>query len=93
MIKISQLTTEQLPYALMQVMGLDVLPIINWELCGKLIEQEKISLIFFGTHWIAMEINSSGNCKKATQKSKYAIDAVIKCFMQIKLGRDIIILQ
>lgn len=43
MISISQLTTQQLPYVLMQAMELDELPTINWELCGKLIEQEKLA--------------------------------------------------
>lgn len=61
MISICQLTTQQLPYALMQAMELDELPTINWELCGKLIKQEKISLVFFGTHWVAMEINPSNS--------------------------------
>ena len=51
----------------------------------------KISLIFFGTHWIAMEINPSNSGQKATQKSKSAINAVIKCYIEIKLGSEIYI--
>ena len=58
---------------------------LDWEFCGRLIEQEHISLIFFGTHWVAMEINPSHTRNKATQKSKSAIEAIIKCFLQIKL--------
>lgn len=86
MIQISQLTTEQLPHALMLAMRHKTTPTIDWELCGNILEHEKISLVFFGTHWVAMEINPFGNHTKATQKSVSALDAVIKCYIQIKLG-------
>ncbi|EPH37805.1 hypothetical protein L291_4009 [Acinetobacter guillouiae MSP4-18] len=39
-----------------------------------------------------MEINPFGNHTKATQKSVSALDAVIKCYIQIKLG-DVIDLK
>ncbi|ENV36813.1 MULTISPECIES: phage protein NinX family protein [Acinetobacter] len=92
MIQISQLTTEQLPHALMLAMQHKTTPTIDWKLCGNILEREKISLVFFGTHWVAMEINPLGNHTKATQKSVSALDAVIKCYIQIKLG-DIIDLE
>ena len=92
MIQISQLTTEQLPHALMLAMQHKTTPTIDWKLCGNILEREKISLVFFGTHWVAMEINPFGNHTKATQKSVSALDAVIKCYIQIKLG-DIIDLE
>lgn len=92
MIQISQLTTEQLPHALMLAMQHETTPTIDWKLCGNILEREKISLVFFGTHWVAMEINPFGNHTKATQKSVSALDAVIKCYIQIKLG-DIIDLE
>ena len=86
MIQISQLTTEQLPKALMLAMRHKTTPTIDWELCGNILEHEKIRLVFFGTHWVAMEINPFSNHTKATQKSVSALDAVIKCYIQIKLG-------
>ncbi len=41
---VSDLTPSQLPYALSQAMKVKSTPVIDWELCGKLIEKEKISI-------------------------------------------------
>lgn len=64
-------------------------PTIDWKLCGNILEREKISLVFFGTHWVAMEINPSNSGQKATQKFKSALNAAIKCSIQMKLGNKI----
>ncbi len=40
---VSDLTPNQLPYALAQAMKVKSTPVIDWELCGKLIEKEKLA--------------------------------------------------
>ena len=43
--KVSELTSDQLPSALATAMKVKNVPVLDWDLCGKLIEKEKISLI------------------------------------------------
>ena len=43
--KVSELTYGQLPTTLAHAMKVKNAPTLDWELCGKLIEKEKISLI------------------------------------------------
>ncbi|MFU8927227.1 phage protein NinX family protein [Acinetobacter puyangensis] len=87
--QVSQLTPEQLPHALMLAMKRKTVPGINWDPAGKLIEKEKISLIYFGTHWVAMYMRPFTDEHDATQKSASPLDAVVKCFIQKKLGSEI----
>ena len=58
--KVSDLTPTQLPYALAQAMKVKSIPVIDWELCGKLIEKEKISLVRSYSRWTAVSV--LGNC-------------------------------
>ena len=83
------LTPNQLPYALAQAMKVKSTPVIDWELCGKLIENEKISLVRSYSRWTAFYVGPRANSKEAEQTADTPIEAVVKCFIEKKLGSEI----
>ena len=64
-------------------------PVLDWELCGKLIEKEKISLIRSYSRWTAFYIGPRINSKEAEQTADTAIEAIVKCYIEKKLGSEI----
>ena len=81
--KVSDLTPSQLPYALAKAMRVKSVPVIDWELCGKLIE--KISLVRSYSRWTAFYIGPRADSREAEQVGDTAIEAVVKCFIEKKL--------
>lgn len=89
-IKVSDLTQEQLPLALAQAMKRKTVPEINWELCGRLIEQEKrISLIAGYEKYTAIYTGLKSNSKKIEVEASTPIEAIIKCYITKQLGESI----
>ena len=61
---VSDLTPNQLPYALAQAMKVKSTPVIDWELCGKLIEKEKINISPSVSRWSAFYTGFGVNDQK-----------------------------
>ncbi len=87
--KVSDLTPNQLPFTLAKAMKVKSVPVLDWELCGKLIEKEKISLIRSYSRWTAFYVGPRADSKEAEQTSDTAIEAIVKCFIEKKLGGEI----
>ena len=64
-------------------------PALDWDLCGRLIEKEKISLIRSYSRWTAFYGGPRADSKEAEQTADTAIEAVVKCFIEKKLGEEI----
>ncbi|WP_336931357.1 phage protein NinX family protein [Acinetobacter tandoii] len=78
--KVSELSFEQLPSVLAIAMKVKTTPVIDWELCGKLIEKEKISLVRSYSRWNAFYVGPRSDSREAEQVVDNAIEAVVKCF-------------
>ena len=87
--KVSELTMSQLPSILAQAMKVKSVPEFNWELCGRLIEKEKISLVRSYSRWNAFYVGPRSDSREAEQVGDSAIEAVVKCFIEKKLGSEI----
>ena len=87
--KVSELPLSQLPLVLATAMKVKNVPELNWDLCGKLIEKEKISLVRSYSRWTAFYIGPRADSKEAEQTADTAIEAVLKCFIEKKLGSEI----
>ena len=87
--KVSELTSDQLPSALATAMKVKNVPALDWDLCGRLIEKEKISLIRSYSRWTAFYVGPRVDSKEAEQTADTAIEAVVKCFIEKKLGSEI----
>ena len=87
--KVSDLTSNQLPNTLAKAMKVKSVPVIDWELCGKLIEKEKISLVRSYSRWTAFYVGPRSDTKEAEQTADTPIEAVVKCFIEKKLGSKI----
>ena len=82
--KVSELTPSQLPHTLAKAMKVKSVPVIDWELCGKLIEKEKISLVRSYSRWTAFYVGPRADSREAEQVGDTAIEAVVKCFIEKK---------
>ena len=87
--KVSELTSDQLPSTLAIAMKVKNVPELDWELCGKLIEKEKISLVRSYSRWTAFYVGPRVDSKEAEQTADTAIEAVVKCFIEKKLGSEV----
>ena len=87
--KVSELTSDQLPSALATAMKVKNVPALDWDLCGRLIEKEKISLIRSYSRWTAFYVGPRTNSEEAEQTADTAIEAIVKCFIEKKLGSEI----
>ena len=87
--KVSELTMSQLPPILAQAMKVKNVPELNWELCGRLIEKEKISLVRSYSRWNAFYVGPRSDSREAEQVGDSAIEAVVKCFIEKKFGSEI----
>ena len=87
--KVSELNANQLPAVLANAMKVKNTPTIDWDLCGKLIEKEKISLIRSYSRWTAFYVGPRIDSKEAEQTADTAIEAIVKCYIEKKLGNDI----
>ena len=87
--KVSELTSDQLPSALATAMKVKNVPALDWDLCGRLIEKEKISLIRSYSRWTAFYVGPRTDSKEAEQTADTAIEAVVRCFIEKKLGGGI----
>ena len=87
--KVTELTYNQLPSILASAMKVKNVPELDWELCGKLIEKEKISLVRSYSRWTAFYIGPRVDSKEAEQTADTAIEAVVRCFIEKKLGSEI----
>ncbi len=87
--KVSELNAKQLPAVLANAMKVKKVPPIDWELCGKLIEKEKINLVRSYSRWTAFYVGPRSDSKEAEQTADTAIEAIVKCFIEKKLGNDI----
>ena len=87
--KVSELTSDQLPSALATAMKVKNVPALDWDLCGKLIEKEKISLVRSYSRWTAFYVGPRADSKEAEQTADTAIEAVVRCFIEKKLGGGI----
>ncbi|OTG89249.1 DUF2591 domain-containing protein [Acinetobacter sp. ANC 4654] len=87
--KVSNLTLNQLPFTLAKAMKVKSAPVIDWELCGKLIEKEKISLVRSYSRWTAFYVGPRADSKEAEQTVDTAIEAILKCYIEKKLGSEI----
>ena len=87
--KVSELTSDQLPSALATAMKVKNVPALDWDLCGRLIEKEKISLIRSYSRWTAFYVGPRTDSKEAEQTADTAIEAVVRCFIEKKLGSEV----
>jgi len=88
-IKVSELSFEQLPSVLAIAMKVKTTPVIDWDICGKLIEKEKISLVRSCSRWNAFYVGPRSDSKEAEQVGDTALEAIVKCFIEKKLGNEI----
>ncbi|MDH0827828.1 phage protein NinX family protein [Acinetobacter johnsonii] len=86
---VSDLTPSQLPYALAQAMKVKSTPVIDWELCGKLIEKEKISIPPSFSRWSAFCSGFDPNDRENEQVGDTVKEAIVKCFIEKKLGSEV----
>ena len=87
--KVSELSFEQLPSILAIAMKVKTTPVIDWELCGKLVEKEKISIVRSYSRWNAFYVGPRSDSKEAEQVGGTALEAIVKCFIEKKLGNEI----
>lgn len=87
--KVSDLTLQQLPDILATANKVKTPLVLDWELCGKLIEKEKISLVRSYSRWTAFYVGPRSDSREAEQVGDTAIEAVVKCFIEKKLGSEI----
>ena len=87
--KVSELNANQLPAVLANAMKVKNAPTIDWDLCGKLIEKEKISLIRSYSRWTAFYVGPRSDSKEAEQTADTAIEAILKCYIEKKIGSEI----
>ena len=87
--KVSDLTPIQLPFTLAKIMKVETTPVLDWELCGRLIAKQKISLVRSYSRWTAFYVGPRSDSKEAEQTADTAIEAVVKCFIEKKLGEEI----
>ncbi|WP_445344752.1 phage protein NinX family protein [Acinetobacter bohemicus] len=87
--KVSDLAPNQLPFTLAKAMKVKNAPTIDWDLCGKLIEKEKISLVRSYSRWTAFYVGPRADSKEAEQTADTPIEAVVRCFIEKKLGSEI----
>ena len=87
--KVLDLSCDQLPEALARALKVKNAPVLDWDLCGKLIEKEKISLVRSYSRWTAFYVGPRVDSKEAEQTADTAIEAVVKCFIEKKLGSDV----
>ena len=87
--KVSDLTPIQLPFTLAKIMKVETTPVLDWELCGRLIEKEKISLVRSYSRWTAFYVGPRSDSKGAEQTADTAIEAIVKCYIEKKLGSEI----
>lgn len=87
--KVSDLTPTQLPFTLAKVMKVKSVPVLDWELCGRLIEKEKINLVRSYSRWTAFYVGPRADSKEAEQTADTAIEAIVKCYIEKKLGSEI----
>ena len=87
--KVTELTYNQLPSILASAMKVKNAPELDWELCGKLIEKEKISLVRSYSRWTAFYVGPRSDSKEVEQTADTAIEAIVKCFIEKKLGNEI----
>ena len=55
----------------------------------ELIEKEKISLVRSYSRWTAFYVGPRADSREAEQVGDTAIEAVVKCFIEKKLGSEI----
>ena len=79
--KVSELTYNQLPTILARAMKVKNVPALDWDLCGRLIEKEKISLIRSYSRWTAFYVGPRSDSKEAEQTADTAIEAIVKCYI------------
>lgn len=87
--KVSNLAPHELPTALAHAMKVKTTPRLDWELCGKLIEKEKINLVRSYSRWTAFYVGPRIDSKEAEQTADTAIEAIVKCYIEKKLGNEI----
>ena len=87
--KVSEMTYKQLPTVLAGPLKVKNAPTLDWELCGKLIEKEKISLMRSYSRWTAFYVGPRTDSKEAEQTADTAIEAIVKCYIEKKLGSEI----
>lgn len=87
--KVSQLSFEQLPSILAIAMKVKNTPVIDWELCGKLVEKGKICLVRSYSRWNAFYVGPRSDSKEAEQVGDTTLGAIVKCFIEKKLGNEI----
>lgn len=87
--KVLELSFEQLPNILAIAMKVKTTPVIDWELCGKLVEKEKISIVRSYSIWNAFYVGPRSDSREAEQVGDSAMEAVVKCFIEKKLGSEI----
>ena len=86
--KVSELNANQLPAVLANAMKVKNVPELDWELCGKLIEKEKISLVRSYSKWTAFYMGVRSDSRDVEVTADTAIEAVVRCFIEKKLGSD-----
>ncbi|MCY1161845.1 hypothetical protein D9M71_18410 [compost metagenome] len=80
--KVSDLTPIQLLFTLAKIMKVETTPVLDWELCGRLIEKEKISLVHSYSRWTAFYVGPCADSKEAEQTADSAIEAIVKCYIE-----------
>lgn len=63
----------------------------DWMLAGKLIEKERITLINMYVTWQAIFVGPRSNSKEVECLANNPLDAVFKCFVEKKLGKQVIV--
>lgn len=61
-------------------------PPIDWELCGKLIEKEKISISPSFSRWSAFYAGFGVNDRENEQVGDTAMEAIVKCYIEDRLS-------
>lgn len=83
------MNTRYIQENLAKALKVKSVPNLDWELAGRLIEKEKISLVRSYTKWTAFYVGVPSDSRGIEVTADTALEAVFLCFIEKKLGSEI----
>ena len=79
------MNTQYIQENLAQALKVKSVPNLDWELAGRLIEKEKISLVRSYTKWTAFYVGVRSDSRDIEVTADTALEAIFLCFIEKKL--------
>lgn len=83
------MNTRYIQENLAKALKVKSVPNLDWELAGRLIEKEKISLVRSYTKWTAFYVGVRSDSRDIEVTADTALESVFLCFIEKKLGSEI----